>query len=56
MKRFKSTRAVAVVIALLTLAGCHQKDSLEGSQVEVVKVEGRRFEVRVAPTGTPTEC
>ena len=55
MKRFKSTRAVAVVIALLTLAGCHQKDSLEGSQVEVVKVEGRRFEVRVAPTGTPNE-
>ena len=53
MKRFKSTRSMAVIAVML--AGCHQKDSLEGSQVEVVKVEGRRFEVRVAPTGTPSE-
>ena len=55
MKRFKLARAVALVIAVLTLAGCHQKISLEGSQVEVVKVEGRRFEVRVELTGTPNE-
>ena len=55
MKRVKSTRAVAAVIAALTLGGCHQTDSLDGSQVEVVKVEGRRFEVRVAPTDTPNE-
>jgi hypothetical protein len=55
MTRFKSTRAAAGVIAVLALAGCYQKSSLEGSQVEVVRVEGRRFEVRVAPTGTPNE-
>jgi hypothetical protein len=39
----------------LSIAGCYQKGSLGGSRVEVVKVEGRRFEVRVAPTGTPDE-
>jgi hypothetical protein len=47
--------AVAAAIAVLTLAGCYQKSALEGSQVEVVKVEGRRFEVRVTPTDTPKE-
>lgn len=36
--------------ASLSVAGCYQKSSLGGSQVEVVKVEGRRFEVRVTPT------
>ena len=55
MKRFKLTRAIVPVIAVLTLAGCEQKASLEGSRVEVVTVEGRRFEVRVAPTDTPNE-
>ena len=47
--------AILVGFAALSIAGCHQKGSLEGSRVEVVKVEGRRFEVRVAPTGTPDE-
>ena len=47
--------AVAAAITVLTLAGCYQKSALEGSQVEVVKVEGRRFEVRVTPTDTPNE-
>ena len=55
MKQFKLTRAMAAVIAVLTLGACHQKGLLEGSQVEVVKVEGRRFEVRLTPTGTPNE-
>jgi hypothetical protein len=50
-----ATCAAAAAITVLTLAGCYQKSSLEGSQVEVVKVEGRRFEVRVTPTGTPNE-
>lgn len=54
MKRFRATRAL-VAIAALTLAGCSPKGSMEGSQVEVVMVEGRRYEVRVAPTGTPNE-
>ena len=40
--------AVAAAITVLTLAGCYQKSALEGSQVEVVKVEGRRFEARDA--------
>jgi hypothetical protein len=46
---------VLVGFAALAVAGCYQKGSLEGSRVQVVMVEGRRFEVRVAPTGTPDE-
>ncbi|HZQ01708.1 MAG TPA: hypothetical protein VFB13_19350 [Reyranella sp.] len=42
-------------LALLAVGGCYPKGSLEGSQVETVKVNGRRFEVRVAPTGNPNE-
>src|SRR5260370_37620707 len=45
--------AILVGFAALSIAGCYQKGSLGGSRVGVVKVEGRRFEVRVAPTGTP---
>jgi hypothetical protein len=44
-----------VGFAALSVAGCYQKSSLESSRVEVVKVEGRRFEVRVTPTETPDE-
>jgi hypothetical protein len=55
MKRFGSICVAAASIVALTLAGCAEKGSLERSQVEVVKVDGRRFEVRVAPTGTPNE-
>lgn len=54
MKRSSWTRTL-VAIAALALAGCSPKGSLEGSQVEVVRVEGRLYEVRVAPTGTPNE-
>ena len=39
----------------LALAGCYSKGTLDGTQVEQVKVEGRVFEVRIAPTGTPDE-
>ncbi len=46
---------VAVLASALLAVSCAQKGSLEGSQVEMVKVEGRRFEVRIAPTGTPNE-
>lgn len=42
-------RAVcAAVLAVLMLAACHDKGTLDRSQVEVVRVDGRRFEVRVA--------
>lgn len=55
MKLGTKLAAILVGFAALSVAGCYQKGSLEGSRVEVVKVEGRRFEVRVAPTGTPDE-
>jgi hypothetical protein len=42
-------------LTLLALAGCYQKGTLEGSRVEVVRVEGRRFEVRIVPTEAPNE-
>lgn len=53
MKRYRTV--VVAVVGGLTLAGCYQKGSLPGSQVETVKVDGRRYEVRIAPTGTPNE-
>ena len=42
-------------LAALLVGGCYQVGSLEGSQVETVKVEGRRFDVRVAPTDNVDE-
>ena len=47
--------SILVGCAAFSVAGCYHKGSLEGSQAEVVKVEGRRFEVRVTPTETPDE-
>jgi hypothetical protein len=41
--------------AALLLAGCYQVGSLEGSQVEPITVEGRKFEVRLTRTGAPNE-
>ena len=32
------------------LAGCYQVGSLDGTQVEPITVEGRKFEVRLRPT------
>jgi hypothetical protein len=46
---------VLVAFAVLFVAGCEQKGVLEGTRVEIVRVEGRRFEVRVGPTETPNE-
>jgi hypothetical protein len=40
----------AAVLAAFPLAGCYDKGTLDRSRVEQVRVEGRRFEVRVAPT------
>lgn len=47
--------ALALAIALLGLAACNDKGTLDRSQVQYVTREGRKFEVRVAPTGTPNE-
>ncbi|MGE3743179.1 MAG: hypothetical protein AB7I59_27170, partial [Geminicoccaceae bacterium] len=51
------TMGMSVLVGFLALSvtGCYAKGSLEGSQAEIVKVEGRLFEVRVTPTETPDE-
>ncbi len=55
MKSAATRVAMAMGLALIGLTGCYQMGSLEGSQVETVKVDGRRFDVRIAPTGNPDE-
>ena len=45
----------AAVLAVLMVAACHDKGTLEGSRVELVRVDGRRFEVRVAPADAEGE-
>ena len=47
--------ALIPLAATLLLAGCYRVGSLEGTQVEPITVEGRRFEVRLRPTGAPNE-
>lgn len=44
-----------LIAAMLLLAGCYKVDSLEGTQAEPITVEGRKFTVRVAPTGAPDQ-
>jgi hypothetical protein len=39
----------------LLLTACNHKGTLNGSSVENVRVDGRLFEVRVAPTGVANE-
>ena len=36
--------------ALLLLAGCYRVGSLDGTQVEPITVDGRKFQVRLRPT------
>ena len=45
----------AVVLALLVLSACATKGSLDKSSVETVRVDGRLFEVRIAPTEADDE-
>jgi hypothetical protein len=45
----------AAALAALALAACYDKGTLEGSRVEYVRVDGRRFEVRVAPADAEGE-
>ena len=42
----------ALAAAALLLAGCHEVGSLNGTQVEPITVDGRRFEVRLRRTDT----
>jgi len=47
----RSSRALpALAAAALLLAGCYEVGSLEGTQVEPITVEGRKFQVRLRPT------
>ena len=48
------TKLLCLATCLL-LAGCYQVGSLEGTQVEPITVEGRKFQVRLGRTGTPNE-
>jgi hypothetical protein len=50
-----SQAVCAAGLAVLMVAACHDKGTLEGSRVEYVRVEGRRFEVRVAPANVEGE-
>jgi hypothetical protein len=54
MKNLRHAACVAVLAGLL-VAACHDKGTLEGSRVEYVRVDGRRFEVRVAPADVEGE-
>jgi hypothetical protein len=47
----RSSRVLpALAAAALLLAGCHEVGSLDGTQVEPITVEGRKFQVRLRPT------
>lgn len=47
---------VLSVLAALALAACvTSKGGLEGSQVETVRIDGKLYEVRIAPTGAAGE-
>ena len=48
-----ATFIIASVASMLT--ACYQLGTLDGTQVETVTVDARKFEVRVAPTGMPNE-
>jgi len=49
------TKICLVLLALLALSACNTKATLDDSQVETVRVDGRLFEVRIAPTGVADE-
>jgi hypothetical protein len=55
MKKKVCQAVCAAALAALTLAACHDKGTLEGSRVENVRVDGRRFEMRVAPADGESE-
>jgi hypothetical protein len=41
--------------ATVLLAGCYQVGQMEGTQIEPITVEGRKFEIRMERTGAPNE-
>lgn len=44
------TGTLAAVLLLLALGACSPKGTLENSREEQVRIEGRRYEVRIAKT------
>lgn len=48
-------RILPILLAIFGLAACNDKATLDNSRVRYVTYEGRKYEVRVAPTGTPNE-
>src|SRR5262249_40213401 len=48
-------RMLLGALAVLALGACAPKSTLERSRVEIVRVEGRRYEVRVASTDAEGE-
>jgi len=51
----KRLLTLPLLVATFALAACNDKGTLDKSQVEYMKVDGRRFEVRLAPTDVPNE-
>jgi hypothetical protein len=45
----------SLLAATLALTACHEKATLDRSRVEMVTMEGRKFEVRVASTDVTSE-
>ncbi len=45
----------SLLAATLALTACHEKATLDRSQVEMVTMDGRKFEVRVASTDVANE-
>jgi hypothetical protein len=48
-------RILCLTATSVLVGGCYQVGSLEGTQVEPITVEGRKFEVRLTRTGAPNE-
>jgi hypothetical protein len=49
------TKLLGLAATGLLLAGCYQVGSLQGTEVEPITVEGRKFEVRLTRTGAPNQ-
>jgi hypothetical protein len=52
MKKISLLLALALSVGL---TACHDKATLDQSQVEYMTVEGRKYEIRVASAGVPDE-
>jgi len=48
-------KILPILSIILGLAACNDKATLDNSRVHYVTYEGRKFEVRVAPTEKPNE-